>query len=74
MWTITLAGSVIREDGSAQTRNIQTTIEEPIPGGVADLDQWEETVRQVGFRSMRQLADTSLLETAGCRFNRHLIR
>lgn len=52
MWTIKLAVTVVSDrEGEA----ISTTIEEPILNGLADLNQWEAAVRQVGFQAMRQL-------------------
>lgn len=37
------------------TKEIQVQIEESIPDGVQNIDQWENDVRKIGFQSMREL-------------------
>ena len=36
-------------------RQIQVQIEESLPEGFQDLDNWERNVRKIGFQSMREL-------------------
>ena len=37
------------------SREIQVQIEESIPEGFQDLGKWEQDVRKIGFKSMREL-------------------
>ena len=60
MWKITLSATmedeITDEMGQPRTFNIV----ESIPAGITDVDQWEQVVREVGFRMMRQLFTNGL--------------
>jgi hypothetical protein len=47
--TITLTD----DDHTQEGEEMQVEIEETIPGGFQNLDQWEKNVHNIGFRSMR---------------------
>jgi hypothetical protein len=49
--TITLTD----DDHTQEGEEMQVEIEETIPGGFQNLDQWEKNVHNIGFRSMREL-------------------
>jgi len=43
------------DEYTEETKEIQVQIEESIPDGLQNLDQWENDVRKIGFESMREL-------------------
>jgi len=43
------------DEYTEETKEIQVQIEESIPGGLQNIDQWENDVRKIGFQSMREL-------------------
>ncbi len=49
--TITLTD----DDHTQEGEEMQVEIEETIPDGFQNLDQWEKNVHNIGFRSMREL-------------------
>ena len=49
--TITLTD----DDHTRENEEMQVEIEETIPGGFQNLDQWERHVHSIGFRSMREM-------------------
>ena len=55
MWkipvSVTLENEITEEARQSRTFNII----ESLPAGISDVDHWEQTVREVGFRTMRQL-------------------
>lgn len=43
------------DDHTEESKEIQVQIEESIPGGFQNIDQWEQNVHRIGFKSMREL-------------------
>jgi hypothetical protein len=47
--------TLTNDDHTQEGEEMQVEIEETIPGGFQNLDQWEKNVHNIGFRSMREL-------------------
>lgn len=54
-WKIKVVITLTDEEYTEGTRETQVEIEESIPEGFQNLDQWEQDVHKLGFRSMREL-------------------
>src|SRR4030042_4006047 len=52
MWKVKVEITISCDD---ENEKIDAQIEESIPSGFQSLDKWEQCVRDVGFRAMRQL-------------------
>ena len=55
MWKIQININLTDDEYTEETRQIQVEIEESIPDGLKDLDQWEADVRRMGFQAMREI-------------------
>ena len=55
MWKVKVEITLTDDDYTKEGKEIQVQIEETIPDGFQNLDQWESNVHQLGFRSMREL-------------------
>ena len=47
--------TLVSDEESEEEHQLRFEIEEEIPGGMGDLDRWEEAVRRIGYRMMRAL-------------------
>ncbi len=54
-WKIKVVITLTDEEYTEESGETQVEIEESIPEGFQDLDQWEQDVHKLGFRSMREL-------------------
>ena len=54
-WKIKVVITLTDEEYTEEAGETQVEIEESIPEGFQDLDQWEQDVHKLGFRSMREL-------------------
>ena len=55
MWKVKVEITLTDDEYTEEGKEIQVQIEESIPDGFQDLDQWESNVHNLGFRSMREL-------------------
>jgi len=55
MWKIQININLIDDEYTEEKRQIQVQIEESLPDGLKDLDQWEADVRRTGFQAMREI-------------------
>jgi hypothetical protein len=55
MWKIQIEINLTDDEYTKEGREIQVRIEEPLPEGFRDLDNWETDVRRIGFRAMRDM-------------------
>jgi len=55
MWKVNIEITISSDDDTKEEKKIQVQIEESIPNGFQNLDKWEQCVRNVGFKSMREL-------------------
>jgi hypothetical protein len=50
MWKIQININLTDDEYTEEKRQIQVEIEESLPDGLKDLDQWEMDVRRIGFQ------------------------
>lgn len=55
MWKVKIEITISSDDDTKEEKKIQVQIEESIPAGFQNLDKWEQCVRNVGFKCMREL-------------------
>ena len=54
-WKIKVVITLTDEEYIEEAGETQVEIEESIPEGFQNLDQWEQDVHKLGFRTMREL-------------------
>jgi hypothetical protein len=47
--------TLTNDEYTEEAKEIQVQIEEQIPGGLQNLDNWEADVRRIGFQGMREM-------------------
>ena len=52
---VKIAITLTDDDHTGESKEIQVEVEEYIPEGFQNLDEWEQDVHRIGFRSMREL-------------------
>lgn len=55
MWKVKVEITLTDDEYKKEGKEMQVQIEESIPDGFQSLDRWESNVRNLGFRSMREL-------------------
>jgi len=55
MWKVRVEITLTDDEYTQEGKEMQVQIEESIPDGFQNLDQWESNVHNLGFRSMREL-------------------
>jgi len=55
MWNIQININMTDDEYTEEKRQIQVQIEESLPDGLKDMDQWEADVRKMGFQTMREM-------------------
>lgn len=55
MWKIQIEINLTDDEYTKEGEEIQVRIEESLPEGFKDLDNWEADVRRIGFKSMREM-------------------
>ncbi len=55
MWKVNIEVTISSDEDTKEENKIQVENEESIPDGFQNLDKWEQCVRNVGFKSMREL-------------------
>ena len=55
MWRIQIVINLTDDEYTEEEKGIQVRIEESLPEGFKDLDNWETDVRRIGFQAMREM-------------------